>query len=250
MLLANDYDPLAGGYVASLARPGGNVTGVFLQQVELSAKRLELLTQAVPDLELVVALWDRISADQFEIARDAARSLKIRLDGIKCTDPPYDYERVLAGVDGAHRDVLLQLNSGLFFRDRQRFPAVALDHRLPSMFPFRQWVDAGGLMSYGASLTDMSRLAADFVDRIAKGAKPADLPVQQPTKFELIINLKTAQSLGLMIPARDPCPCRRGHRMTNAFAAPGLSGSGRADRDHNAAIGISSACAAATNRLS
>jgi putative ABC transport system substrate-binding protein len=200
VLLANDYDPLAGGYVASLARPGGNVTGVFLQQVELTAKRLEFLTQTVPDLERVVALWDQISADQFEIARDAARSLKIRLDGIECTDPPYDYERLLAGVDGGHRDVLLQLNSGVFFRDRQRFAALALDHRLPSMFPFRQWVDAGGLMSYGASLTDMSRLAADFIDRIARGAKPADLPVQQPTRFELVVNFKTAQAIGLTVP--------------------------------------------------
>lgn len=138
VLLANDYDPLASGYVANLARPGGDVTGVFLQQVELTAKRLEFLTQTVPDSERVVALWDRISADQFEIARDAAWSLKTRLDGIECTDPPYDYERVLAGVDRAHRDMLLQLNSGLFFRDRQRFSAVAIDHRLPSVFPFRQ----------------------------------------------------------------------------------------------------------------
>lgn len=168
VLLANDFDPLAGGYVANLARPSGNVTGVFLQQVELTAKRLEFLSQTVPDLERVVALWDRISANQLEIARDAARFLKIRLDGIECTDLPYDYARALAGVDGAHRDVLLQLNSGRFFRDRQRLPATALDHRLPSMFPFRQWVDEGGLMSYGASLTDMSQLAADYVDRIAK----------------------------------------------------------------------------------
>jgi putative ABC transport system substrate-binding protein len=200
VLLANDYDPLAGGYVASLARPGGNVTGVFLQQVELTPKRLEFLTETVPELARVVALWDRISADQFEIAKEAARSLKIRLDGIECTDPPYDYERVLAGVDGAHRDVLLQLNSGLFFRDRKRFPVVAINHRLPSMFPFRQWVDEGGLMSYSARLTDMSRLAAGYVNRIAKGAKPADLPVEQPTRFELVINLKTATALGLTIP--------------------------------------------------
>jgi putative ABC transport system substrate-binding protein len=89
------------------------------------------------------------------------------------------------------------MTSPLFFQDRQRLAAVALDHRLPSMFAFRQWVDAGGLMSYGASLTDMSRLAADYLDRILKGAKPADLPVQQPTTFELVINLKTAKALGL-----------------------------------------------------
>jgi putative ABC transport system substrate-binding protein len=200
VMQANDYDPVARGYVASLARPGGNVTGVFLQQIELTPKRLEFLAEAVPHMARVVVLWDRFSADQFEAAREAARSLKIPLDGIECTDPPYDYERALAGVEGGRRDALLQMASPVFFVDRQRLVAVALDHRLPSMFAFRQWVDEGGLMSYGASLTDMGRLAADYVDRIAKGAKPADLPVQQPTKFELIVNLKTAQALGLTIP--------------------------------------------------
>jgi putative tryptophan/tyrosine transport system substrate-binding protein len=126
--------------------------------------------------------------------------LKIPLDDIQCTDPPYDYERALAGVEGGRRDALLQMASPVFFVDRQRLVAVALDHRLPSIFAFRQWADAGGLMSYGASLTDMNRLAADYVDRIAKGTKPADLPVQQPTKFELIVNLKTAKALGLTVP--------------------------------------------------
>jgi putative ABC transport system substrate-binding protein len=126
--------------------------------------------------------------------------LKIPLAGIECTDPPYDYERVLAGVEGEHRDALLQITSPVFFVDRQRLVAAALNHRLPSMFAFRQWVDEGGLMSYGASLTDMGRLAADYIDRIAKGAKPADLPVQQPIKFELVVNLKTAKALGLSIP--------------------------------------------------
>jgi putative ABC transport system substrate-binding protein len=200
VIIANDYDPLALGYVASLARPGGNVTGVFLQQIELTPKRLDLLTQTIPELVRVVVLWDHFSADQFEAAREAARSLKIPLDGIECTDPPYDYERALAGVEGGHRDALLQMASPVFFVDRQRLPAVALAHRLPSIFAFRQWVDAGGLMSYGASLTDMGRLVADYIDRIARGAKPADLPVQQPTKFELVINLKTAEALGVTIP--------------------------------------------------
>ena len=199
VMVANDYDPLARGYIASLARPGGNVTGVFLQQIELTPKQLEFLTQSVPGFARVIVLWDQFSADQFEAAQEAARSLKIPLDGIECADPPYDYEHILAGVDGRHRDVLLQMNSPLFFLDRQHFPAVVLAHRLPSMFPFRQWVDEGGLMSYGASLTEMNRLGADYVDRIAKGAVPADLPVQQPTKFELIVNLRTAQALDLMI---------------------------------------------------
>ena len=200
VIQANDYDPLALGYIASRARPGRNVTGVFFQQIELTPKRLQLLTQTVPDLARVVALWDRLSTDQFEAARSAAQGLKITLDGIECTDPPYDYERLLAGVEGRRRDVLLQVTSPLFFQYRQRLSAVALAHRLPSMFAFRQWVDAGGLMSYSASPSDMGRLLADYVDRIAKGAKPADLPVQQPTKFELVINLKTANALGLTIP--------------------------------------------------
>jgi len=200
VMLANDYDPLAHGYVASLAHPGSNVTGIFFQQIELTSKRLEFLTQTVPGVARVVVLWDRLSTDQFEAAREAARLLKIRLDGIECADPPYDYERVLAGIDGARGDAILQTTSPLFFQDRQRFPGVALAHRLPAMFAFRQWVDAGGLISYGASLSAMGRLAADYVDRIAKGAKPADLPVQQPTRFELVVNLNTAKALGLTIP--------------------------------------------------
>jgi len=200
VMVANDYDPVARGYVASLARPGRNVTGVFMQQIELTPKRLQFLAEAVPDVARMVVLWDRFSADQFEAAQEAARSLKIPLDGIECTDPPYDYERALAGVGGGHRDALLQMTSPVFFVDRQRLAAVAFYHRLPSIFAVRQWVDEGGLMSYGASLTDMGRLAADYVDRIAKGAKPADLPVQQPTRFELVVNLKTAKALGLTVP--------------------------------------------------
>lgn len=201
VMLAADYDPIERGYVAGLARPGGNVTGVFVQPLELIGKRLEFLSRTVPELARVVVLWDRISVDQLSTAQQAARTLRIPLDGIECTDSPYDYERPLAGIDGARRDVLLQLVSPLFFQDRQRLAAVALAHRLPSMFAFRQWVDEGGLMSYSASLTDMSRLAADYVDPIAKGAKPEDLPVQQPTRFELVVNLKTAQALGLTIRA-------------------------------------------------
>jgi ABC-type uncharacterized transport system substrate-binding protein len=200
VILAADYDPLAHGYIASLARPGANVTGVFVQPVELIGKRLELLSQTVPELARVVVLWDQISREQLENAREAARVLKLPLDPIECANPPYDYERLLAGVDGEHRDVLLQMISPVFFRDRQRLAAVMLGHRLPSMFGFRQWVHAGGLMSYSASLTDMTRLAAEYIDRIAKGAKPADLPVQQPTKFELVVSLKTAQALNLTIP--------------------------------------------------
>ena len=200
VMVAIDYDPLAGGYIASLARPGGNVTGVFFQQVELTAKRFQLLAEAVPGLARIVVLWDRVTADQYEAARETARSLKISVKGIECAGPPYDYDRVLDGVDGVHRQVLLATSSPFFMADRRRLTAAALDSRLPSMFAFREWVDAGGLMSYGPSLTGMYRLAANYVDRVVHGAKPSDLPVEQPTKFELVINLKAAKSLGLTIP--------------------------------------------------
>jgi putative ABC transport system substrate-binding protein len=200
VIIAMDYDPVARHYAASLARPGGNVTGVVLQENELVPKRLELLAQTVPELARVVALWDQFSADHLTAARDAARSLNIRLDGIECANPPYDYQHVLAGVEGGRGDVLLLLGSPLFFRDRENLALVMLGHRLAAMFPLRQWVDSGGLISYGPNLIDMNRLAADFFDRIARGAKAADLPVQQPTRFELVINLKTAKELGLTIP--------------------------------------------------
>ena len=199
-MVAIDYDPLAGGYIASLARPGGNVTGVFFQQVELTAKRFQLLAEAVSGLARIVVLWDRVTADQYEAARETARSLNISVEGIECDDPPYDYDRALDGVDGVHRQVLLATSSPFFMADRRRLAAAALDNRLPSMFAFREWVDAGGLISYGPSLTGMYRLAANYVDRVAHGAKPSDLPVEQPTKFELVINLKTAKALGLTIP--------------------------------------------------
>jgi putative tryptophan/tyrosine transport system substrate-binding protein len=205
VIIAVDYDPIAKGYVSSLARPGGNITGVFFQQIELTAKRLELLKGAVPDPARVIFLWDKISADQLEPARAAASSLNLPLDSVELRDPPYDYERALAGTDGARRDVLLMPASPFFGADRARLVEAALRHRLPSMFVRRRFVqsehaDADGLMSYGPSDTVMYRLAADYVDRISKGAKPADLPVEQPTKFELVVNLKTAKALALTIP--------------------------------------------------
>lgn len=200
VMVAIDYDPLARGYIGSLARPGGNVTGVFYQQIELTAKRFELLVQTVPELARVFVLWDRATTDQFEAAREAAQWLKIPVAGIECANPPYDYEHELAGVYGGRREVLLQTTSPFFMADRRRLAAVALDHRLPSIFGFREWADAGGLMSYGPSLTGMYRLAAGYIDRVLKGAKATDLPIEQPTKFELVVNLKTAKALGLTLP--------------------------------------------------
>jgi len=204
---AVDFDPLAKGYIASLAHPGGNATGVVMSNLEMTAKRLDLLTQAVPLIARIVLLYDMEGEDQREAATQAASALGIPLEAIELRNPPYDYDRALAGTDGARGDALMMTTSG------SHRPAagaeVALQHRLPAIAARRRWVEAGFLMSYGPNIADMFRISADYVDKILKGAKPADLPVQQPTKFELIVNLKTAQALGLTIPRRSsPAPTR------------------------------------------
>jgi putative ABC transport system substrate-binding protein len=195
---AVDYDPLAKGYIASLAHPGGNLTGVVFQQPELIAKRLDLLTQAVPHIARIVLLYDVTGADQRDAVTSAASALAIPLEAIELRSLPHDYEQALAGTDGARGDALVVTASPF---DRPSAAAeAALRHRLASIGYQRQSAEAGFLMSYGPRITDMFRLSADYVDRILKGAKPADLPVQQPTKFELVVNLKTAEALGLTIP--------------------------------------------------
>ena len=195
---AVDFDPLAKGYIASLAHPGGNATGVVMSNLEMTAKRLDLLTQAVPLIARIVLLYDMEGEDQREAATQAASALGIPLEAIELRNPPYDYDRALAGTDGARGDALMMTTSA------SHRPAagaeVALQHRLPAIAARRRWVEAGFLMSYGPNIADMFRISADYVDKILKGAKPADLPVQQPTKFELIVNLKTAKALGLTIP--------------------------------------------------
>jgi ABC-type uncharacterized transport system substrate-binding protein len=201
VMVAVDYDPLARGYVTSLARPTGNLTGIFFQQIELTAKRLQLVKEAFPEVQAVTVFWDRISADQWRAAQSAAAGLGLRLVGIEFREQPYDYERAVAQVPSEGRRVLIVLTSPVFaVPDRARLPDFALRHRLASMFSLREFVNVGGFMSYGASFTAMFRRAAEYVDRIARGAKPADLPIEQPTKFELVINLKTAKALDLAIP--------------------------------------------------
>ena len=200
VMVAIDYDPLALGYVTSLARPTGNVTGLFLQQIELTAKRLQLLKNAVPDVQALTVLRDRTTFDQWKAAENAAANLGLGVVGVDLGDPPFDYDKVLAQVKPEYRGTIFILASGFFQRDRERIADFALRNRLVSMFFSRKSVDAGGLLSYGPSFTVMYRRAAEYVDRIVRGAKPADLPIEQPTKFELVINLKTAKMLGLAIP--------------------------------------------------
>jgi putative ABC transport system substrate-binding protein len=194
---AIDYDPFALGYVSSLARPTGNITGVFLEQIELSAKRLQIVKEAIPALTKAMAFWDGPSADQWHATRDNAAKLGIDLAGIELRDYPYDYARALAQAPPDHRGFLFIMTSPLFARDRERLVQFTLLNRLPSISVFREHADLGGLMSYGPSRNAMSRRMADYVHRIARGAKPAELPIERPTVFELVINQRTAKALGL-----------------------------------------------------
>jgi len=200
VMVAFDYDPLAHGYIKTLARPGGNVTGLFVQQIELAVKRLELIREVFPKAQAATVLWDELSFDQWEAVEKAAKTLGIRVIGIQLHEQPYDYERALADAPTEAIGLLVPMASPIFFIDKERLIDCARKHRMAMMFGVREMTEAGGLMSYGVSLDGTMRRAAEYVDRIARGARPADLPVEQPTKFELVINLKTARALGLEVP--------------------------------------------------
>jgi putative ABC transport system substrate-binding protein len=144
--------------------------------------------------------WDQLSADQWEAARSTAAMLGLQLFGIELRGSPYDYEAALGQAPLDHRGMLIVPTSPSFFRDRARLADFALRHRILSMFVFREWVDAGGLLCYGPSITALFTRVAEFVDRIARGAMPTDLPIEQPTKFEMVVNLKTAKAMGGKIP--------------------------------------------------
>src|SRR5574341_364870 len=200
VMVAIDYDPVARGYIVGLPRPGGHITGLFFQQLELTGKRLELLKGALPQLTRVAVLWDAFSADQLPAAGAAARGLGVHLQPVEMRHPPYDYASAFSAAAAGRAKALLPLMSPVFFRERGRLLELVGTHRLPAIFGQREFAEAGGLMSYGVNFNEMFRRAADYADRILKGTKPADLPVEQPTKFELVINLKTAKALGLTIP--------------------------------------------------
>jgi putative tryptophan/tyrosine transport system substrate-binding protein len=199
-------DPIASGLVTSLARPGGNVTGLSALAPALIGKRLELLTQAAPAISRVAALWEpsglgeRTDKDLLKRAEVAGQALGVRLQFVEARGPA-DFDRAFSDMTRARAGALTVLpSSGMFFNERRRLVDLAAKDRLPAVYPWREGVDAGGLMAYGPDLADLLRRAATYVDKILKGAKPADLPVEQPTKFELVINLRTAKALGLAIP--------------------------------------------------
>jgi putative ABC transport system substrate-binding protein len=205
IVLAWAGDPVGSGLVTSLARPGGNVTGLSVLLPELVGKRLELLTQAVPGVSRVAALWhpgdyaERTDKDMLKEADVAARALGVRLQVVEARGPE-DFDRAFSDMTRARADAVTVQSTNVFFIERRRLVDLAAMNRLPAMYLTREFVDAGGLMSYGPNVADLFRRAATYVDKILKGAKPADLPVEQPTKFELVINLKTAKALGLTIP--------------------------------------------------
>jgi putative ABC transport system substrate-binding protein len=201
VMVAVDYDPIALGYVAGLARPGGNITGVFLRQIELTGKRVELLKAAVPKLRRLAILWDDFGADQKKAAETAARALGLRVQSLEARPPAYDFAGAFAAAVRERADAMLITTTPVLFRERARVADLTLKHRLPAIFPFREFAEAGGLMTYGADLASLFGAAAPYVDKILKGARPGELPVEQPTKYELVINLKTARRLGLSLPA-------------------------------------------------
>jgi putative ABC transport system substrate-binding protein len=201
VVVAIDYDPIARGYMSSLSRPGGNITGVFLRQIELTAKRFELLKEMVPNLHDVAVFSDVFSTDQLEAVLNVGRSSGVRVQRFDFRDPPYRFDGPAEAAARARSGALLATASPVFFRQRADLAVATIKHRLPAMVPFGESVEAGVLMAYGANLPDTHRRAADYVDRIIKGSKPADLPMEQPTKFELVINRKTAKTLGLVVPA-------------------------------------------------
>ena len=206
IVFAGPADPVSSGLVTSLARPGGNVTGsASLPTPELVGKTLELLTQAVPGANRVAALWHRdypesTQKDILGAADAAARALGLHLQFVEARGGPENFDRAFSEMTRSRAEALTVLTSVMFMSERRRLVDRAARNRLPAVYPVRDFVDDGGLMSYGPLWADLYRRAATYVDKLLKGAHPADLPVEQPTKFELVINLRTAKALGLALP--------------------------------------------------
>ena len=202
IVMVTTGDPVAGGLVASLARPGGNITGLTALGQELSGKRLELLKEAVPKVSRVAVLSNPTNPDSGMSLKGmelAARALGVQFRVQEVHDPA-ELNKAFQATTREGARALMVLPDAMFVSQRERIVTLSAKSRLPAMYPHGEFVDAGGLMFYGASLADMWRRAATYVDKILKGAKPADLPVEQPKKFEFIINLKAAKQIGLTIP--------------------------------------------------
>jgi putative tryptophan/tyrosine transport system substrate-binding protein len=203
IVMVINQDPVATGLVDSLARPGGNITGISRLTRELSGKRLELLTEVVPGIARVGILWDSSSEGpkiSFKEYQAAARALKIQLQSLEVRGPDPDLDGAFQSAVKGRASALITIGNSLLNRHRKQIANYAIKHRLPSTYESSLWIEPGGLISYSSNDAESYRRAATYVDKILKGAKPADLPVEQPTKFELVINLKTAKQIGLTIP--------------------------------------------------
>jgi len=204
IVMTQDSDPVANGFVASLARPGGNITGLSTLAPELSGKQLELMKETIPKLSRVAVFGSSTSPGNAQSLREvelAARAFKVQLQYLDVLDPK-DIETAFRAASNGRADGVLVLNSPVFASRQTQVVDLAVKSRLPAIYWRSDFVEAGGLMSYGASQNDLDRRAAAYVDKILKGTKPADLPVEQPTKFELVINLKTAKQIGVTIPQK------------------------------------------------
>ncbi len=202
IVMAVVIDPIGTGLIASLARPGGNVTGQSLVLPELVGKQLQLLKELAPQVSRVALLWNPAnpgSAPQLREAEVAARALGVRLQRLEAREPQ-EIDSAFAAMTRERAGALMVLVDAMLLAQRTRIAGLAARRRLPAVYGLREHAEAGGLMVYGANPLDLERRAATYVDKILKGRKPADLPVEQPTKFELVINLKTAKALGLTIP--------------------------------------------------
>jgi ABC-type uncharacterized transport system substrate-binding protein len=205
IIIMSTQDPVATGIIDSLAHPGGNITGVTRLTRELSGKRLELLKEAVPRMSRVAVLWspdDSGASIAFKEYQAVAPSLKIQLQSLEVQDPNPDFEGAFRAAAKERANALITITNPVLSRYLKRIADLAISNRLPSMYERIAWVEAGGLMSYSANDVETFKRAATYVDKILKGAKPGDLPVQQATKFELVINLNTAKQIGLTIPVR------------------------------------------------
>jgi putative ABC transport system substrate-binding protein len=201
IVMAQDTDPVGNGFVASLARPGGNVTGLSTLSPEISGKRLELLKEIVPKLSRVAVLGTSSTATALSLkeVEPAAGALGVKLQFLDVLGPK-DIETAFRSANKGRADAILALNSPIFNSHRKQIVDLAAKNRLPAIYPFPEYVESGGFTSYSVSYIDLYRRAATYVDKILKGTKPADLPVEQPTKFEFVINLKAAKQIGLTIP--------------------------------------------------
>jgi putative ABC transport system substrate-binding protein len=202
IVMAQDQDPVGSGFVASLARPGGNITGLSTLSPELSGKRLELLKEFVPRLSRVAVLETSTNPGNAQALREtelAAKAFGVQLQHLDVLDPK-DSETAFREASKGRADGVLVLQSPVFNSQRKQIVELAVKSRLPAIYYAPEWVEDGGLMSYGVSFIDLWRRAATYVDKILKGTKPADLPVEQPKKFEFVINLKAAKQIGLTIP--------------------------------------------------